>query len=162
MICAAGRVTLNKTMLKISATVLAMGLGIGLAFASADDMIKARQDQMKANGKAMGELVKIMKGESPYDTAAVKAQLDAMGAAYQAAATAGAWSADSNNGATAETWAKPEVWTDAEGFKAAGEALGKAMADLGATTDEAGFKAAFPALGGACKGCHEKFRRPKD
>ncbi len=32
---------------------------------------------------------------------------------------------------------------------------------LAAATDEASFKAAFPELGNSCKGCHEKFRRPK-
>jgi cytochrome c556 len=49
-----------------------------------------------------------------------------------------------------------------EGFKAAGEKAGAAVVALAATTDEAGFKAAFPAVGEGCKGCHEKFRRPKE
>lgn len=154
---------MKRTFAKAAvASLVAVGLGVGIAFAGADDMIKARQEAMKANGKAMGELVKIMKGESPYDAAVVKAQLDAMAAAGKMAADANAWSPDSMNGATVETWAKPEIWSDMEGFKAAGEALGKAKADLAATSDEAGFKAAFPAVGAACKGCHEKFRRPKD
>lgn len=138
-----------------------LGLGVSLAFASADDQIKARQDQMKANGKAMGAMVAIMKGEAAYDPAIVKSSLDAMGAAYQAASSANAWAADAQTG-TIETWAKPEVWSDPEGFAAAGKKMGDAMAALAATSDEAGFKAAFPALGQACQGCHEKFRRPKD
>jgi cytochrome c556 len=33
---------------------------------------------------------------------------------------------------------------------------------MAATVDEAGFKTALAGLGDACKGCHTKFRRPKD
>jgi cytochrome c556 len=53
------------------------------------------------------------------------------------------------------------IWTDAAGFEAAGGVWYKAYQTIKATTDEASFKAAFPALGESCKGCHEKFRRPK-
>ena len=60
-----------------------------------------------------------------------------------------------------KTRAKPEIWTDAAGFEAAGGVWYKAYQTIKATTDEASFKAAFPALGESCKGCHEKFRRPK-
>jgi cytochrome c556 len=144
------------------AGVVALGLGVGLAYAGADDMIKARQDQMKANGKAIGELVKIMKGDAPYDAAAVKAQIDAMKAAADTAMAANAWSPDSQNGATVETWTKDEAFTDAAGFKAAYMDLVKAEDAVAATTDEAGFKAAFMTMGGACKACHEKYRRAKD
>ena len=140
---------LSRNLFKsIAAGTIVLGLGFSLAYAAADDQIKARQAEMKANGKAMGALVAIMKGEAPYDAATVKASLDAMAAADAAAGEAKAWDASSMEGATVETWAKPEIWADAR-------------AALAATTDEAGFKAAFPALGQACQSCHESFRRPK-
>jgi cytochrome c556 len=145
-----------------AAGVIAFGLGIGLAYAGADDMIRARQDQMKANGKAAGELVKILKGDAPYDAAVVKAQIDAMKAAADKAIAANGWSPDSQDGATVETWAKDAVFTDAAGFKAAYGDLVKAEDAVAATTDEAGFKAAFMTLGGACQACHQKYRRAKD
>ena len=141
--------------------ILALGLGVTLAYASPDDKIKARQTQMKANGKAMGELAKIYKGEAQFDAAVVKAQLDSMGAAYEAGVKAGAWDPDSAKG-TVETWAKAEIWSDPEGVKKTGEALGAAMGPVGAATDLASFKPAFEQMGGACKGCHDKFRRPKE
>lgn len=144
----------------IGAIVLA--LGIGLAHAAADDQIKARQAEMKGNGKAMGALVAIMKGEAPYDAAVVKASLDAMAAGDAAAGAANAWDASSMEGATIETWAKPEIWAEGSDIGAKYQAWLDARNALAATSDEAGFKAAFPALGAACKGCHEKFRRPKD
>ena len=72
---------LSKKLFKsIAAGAIVLGLGFSLAYAAADDQIKARQAEMKANGKAMGALVAIMKGEAPYDAAVVKASLDAMAA----------------------------------------------------------------------------------
>lgn len=153
---------LSKNLCKsIVAGAIVLGLGFSLAYAAADDQIKARQAEMKANGKAMGALVAIMKGETPYDAAIVKASLDAMAAADAAAGEAKAWDASSMEGATVETWAKPEIWAEGSDIGAKYQAWVDARAALAATTDEAGFKAAFPALGAACQSCHEKFRRPK-
>jgi cytochrome c556 len=153
---------LSKNLIKsIAAGAIVLGLGFSLAYAAADDQIKARQAAMKANGKAMGALVAIMKGEAPFEAAAVKASLDAMSAADAAAGEVKAWDASSMEGATVETWAKPEIWAEGSDFGAKYKALVDAKAGLAAATDEAGFKAAFPALGAACQSCHESFRRPK-
>ena len=151
----------RKILKSLTAGVLVVGLGVTLAFAAADDQIKARQAEMKANGKAIGALVGIMKGETPYDAALVKAALDDMAAADKAAQDAHAWDATSQKGETVETWAKPEIWAEGSDIGAKYQALVDARTALAATTDEAGFKAAFPALGKSCQGCHEEFRRPK-
>lgn len=144
----------------VTAGALVLGLGITLAYASADDAIKGRQACMKGHGAMMGTLSKMFKGEAPYDAAGVQAAL----AANETACTDWDkwWGADTQKGETAETWAKPEIWTDAEGFKAAGGAFYEKYVALKASTDEASFKAAFPEVGAGCKGCHEKFRRPKE
>ena len=153
---------LSKKLLKsLTAGALVLGLGVTLAYAAADDQIKARQAEMKGNGKAIGALVAIMKGEAPYDAAVVKASLDAMAAGDAAAGAANAWDASSVDGATVETWAKPEIWAEGSDIGAKYQAWVDARTALAATTDEAGFKAAFPALGASCGGCHESFRRPK-
>jgi cytochrome c556 len=153
---------LSKNLCKsLAAGAIVLGLGFSLAYAAADDQIKARQAEMKANNKAMGALVAIMKGDAPYDAAAVKASLDAMAAADAAAAEAKAWDASSMEGATIETWAKPEIWAEGSTIGEKYKAWVDARAALAATTDEASFKAAFPALGAACQSCHESFRRPK-
>ena len=138
--------------------VAAIGAGAGFAAGSADDMINARQAEMKANTKAMKVLVSMLKGETPYDNATVQGAVKTITDARAASDAAGAWDAASQTGGTVKTGAKPEIWTDAAGFAAAWQNLDKATAQLAASTDEASFKAAFPALGGACKGCHEKFR----
>ncbi len=151
----------SKLFKSITAGALVLGLGVTLAFAAADDQIKARQAEMKANGKVAGALAAIYKGDAPFDAAVVKANIDAMLAAEAAAGAAKAWDADSQNGATIETWAKPEIWTDGKGVETAYNALVTARTAVAAATDEASFKTAFEALGGACKDCHEKYRRPK-
>jgi cytochrome c556 len=132
--------------------------GAALAGA-ADDAIKARQACMKSNGAIMGVAVPMVKGEKPYDKAALDAAIAAMETACGGWATF--WGADTQTGESAETWAKPEIWSDAAGFEAAGNASYGAMQALKASADEAAFKAAFPAVGNGCQGCHEKFRRPK-
>jgi cytochrome c556 len=151
----------TKTATLAMAGILALGLGVTIASATPDDQIKARQAAMKANGKAMGELAKIYKEEAPFDAAVVKAQLDAMGKAYEDSVKANAWAPESAQGSV-ETWAKPEIWSDPDGFKKAGETFGAAMAPVAAATALASFKPAFEQLGGGCKGCHDKFRRPKE
>jgi cytochrome c556 len=135
------------------------GFGVTMAFAAADDAIKSRQACMKAHGAEMGVMGPMFKGEKPYDAAAIKAALDATAAAC--ADWDKWWGEDTQKGETVETFAKPEVWTDAEGWKAAGGKWYEANTAVAAAADEAAFKAAFPALGASCGGCHEKFRRPK-
>jgi cytochrome c556 len=150
--------TLSIARTAIAAVVLAASST--LAFSAADDAIKGRQACMKSNGGVMGVAVPMMKGEKPYDAAALQDAIGKMEAACGGWATY--WGADTQKGETAETWAKAEIWTDTAGFEAAGTASYTAMQALKASTDDASFKAAFPAVGAACKGCHEKFRRPKD
>lgn len=150
----------KKTTAYLLAGALTVGLSAGLAWAAADDTIKARQACMKSNGKMMGDLAKMFKGEMAYDGAAFQAAVAPMNDACAKWETF--WGEDSMKGETAETWAKPEIWSDAAGFKAAGEKAYGAMQALMKSTDEASFKAAFPAVGDGCKGCHEKFRRPKE
>jgi cytochrome c556 len=145
----------------ITASAAVLGIGITVAYAalSGDDAIKARQACMKGQGKMMSVLVPMMKGEKPYDAAAVSAAM----AEAEAGCSQWAefWPEDSMKGSV-ETWSKPEIWSDKAGFEEASNKAYAALQALKATTDEAGFKAAFPAVGEGCKGCHEKFRRPKE
>ena len=143
----------------IAAGALVLGLGTS---AMAADMgpIESRQACMKANGKVMGVMVPMIKGEQAYDNDAIQAALAAEGAAC--AGWADWWGEDTKAGGSVETFAKNEIWSDMAGFEAAGGEFVKAREAVKASTDEASFKAAFPALGKACQNCHEKFRRPKD
>jgi cytochrome c556 len=149
------------TTLKIAIAAAGIAVGAGLAYSgAADDAIKGRQNCMKVgHGGVMGAAVPMFKGDKPFDAAALKAAFDAEDAAC--ADWAKWWGADTQKGETLETWAKAEVWTDAAGFEAAGNAWYGADQKLRTANDEASFKAAFPDVGNGCKNCHEKFRRPK-
>ncbi len=137
-----------------------LALGLSSAAMAQTGPIEARQACMKANGKMMGVMVPVIKGEKPYD----KAAFDSAIAATEAACAGWAdwWGEDTKPGGAVETWSKAEVWTDKAGFDAAGGEYVKALQAVKASADEASFKAAFPALGKSCQDCHEKFRRPKD
>jgi cytochrome c556 len=147
-----------KTVMAASALGIMVMATAALA-GPADDAIKARQACMKAHGGVMAVAVPVMKGEKPFDAAALKAASDKEDAACAGWDTF--WGADTQQGEAAETWAKPEIWSDNAGFQAAGGAWWEAAQKLRAATDEASFKATFPAVGKACQDCHEKFRRPK-
>ena len=127
------------------------------AMADAKASIEARQACMKANGAMMKVMVPIIKGEQPYDKAAIDASI--ANAQKACGGWADWWGADTKPGGAVKTEAKAEIWSDAAGFEAAGKAYVTAEAAVQASTDEASFKAAFPALGKACQGCHEKFRQ---
>jgi cytochrome c556 len=152
--------------MKLKHKLAAMAGSIGLvacatyAFAlSGDDAIKAREACMKANGGGMGVLVPMVKGEKPYDAAAVQTALGKMGDAC--ADWANFWPEDSKTSTTLKTRAKDTIWSDAKGFEAAGTTYYTAFTALKATKDEASFKAAFGDLGKGCGGCHENYRGPE-
>lgn len=152
------------TVSKFAVGALAL-IGAGLmatsAFAGAgDDAVKGRQACMKAHGASFGVFMPIMKGEKPYDKAAVAAAFAAEDAAC--ADWDKFWAAGAEKGETMKTWAKPEIWSDRKGFEAVGGAWYNAAQAVKASADEAAFKAAVPALGKGCQGCHEKFRLPKE
>ncbi len=152
-----------KSKFSFAAFVGVAGLltATGLAYAalSGDDAIKARQADMKANVAGMAVMVPMIKGEKPYDAAAVAAALDAMekaGADWQ-----NFWPVDSKTSTTLKTRALEAIWTDPKGFEAAGNTYYAAFTALKATKDEAGFKAAFGDLGKGCGGCHQNYRKPE-
>lgn len=131
------------------------------AFAGPDESILARQIFMSERFKALRPLFAVMKGEAAYDAAAVKSALATIDAAWETAAKDDPFAPDSAKGIKVETWARPEIWTDPDGFKVEMDKDTKAMAALAASTDEASFKSAMEELGSSCGSCHDKFRRPK-
>ncbi len=149
----------SKLQFGLMAGVLALSVGTGVALAamSADDAIKARKACMKmGHGGVMGIAVPIMKGEKPFDAAALKVAYDTEDAACKDWAMW--WAPELLKGEKETTHAKAEIGTDAKGFEAGGGAWYKAAQTVRGAKDEASFKAAFPALGKSCQGCHEKFR----
>ncbi len=147
----------RKLAVALTAGAVATGLLISAALAGP---IEDRRQSMKEQGAALQVIVKILKGEAPFDTAVVKQQADLLIEHFKHDKTL--FPAGSDKG-SAETWAKPEVWSDNADFLAGFDKAVEAATKLGAVTDKAGLGPALTELGkGACGACHEKFRRPKN
>ena len=129
------------------------------ASASKAGPIEDRQELMKANGQSAKVLGEMAQGKSPFDAAVVKEHGDGLAARFDKAR--GLFVPGTEQGPP-ETYAKPEVFTDAAGFGAALDQAIQASQAVAAVTDQAQLGAAMGDLGGACKNCHDKYRRPKD
>jgi len=142
-------------MVRWALASLVLILGVGAVLADGDS-IAQRRGLMKANGKATGAIVGILKG-APFDLAAVQAALKTYG---DAAAKAPALFPDDSK--TGDTNALPAVWDNKADFEARFAKFGKdAAAASAAITDEASFKAQIPGVLSNCGGCHELYRAKK-
>ena len=134
---------------------LVLGIGAGVA---QQDLVNLAQAQMKGNGRHAGALSAIVKGDKPYDQAAVDAaltQLDdtakKLPTLFPASLKDAKWEGDYSP--------SPKIWEDKAGFDAAIATFAKAVTDAKASIKDLDtLKAAFPAIGKSCGGCHETFR----
>jgi cytochrome c556 len=129
--------------------------------AAAADPIADRQALMKSNGKAMGVLVPITKGEKPFDAAAVLDALKALNDDAQKLDVATLFPPGSDTGG--DTTASPKIWEDTAGFQAQ---VDKFKADAAAALasppqDAAALGATVGMIGKNCGACHETFRIKK-
>jgi len=141
-------------------TVLIVGtllLGVGVA-AAQQDRVKQTQAVMKDNGKNAGALAAMVKGEKPYDQAAVDAALAQFEDTIKKFPTL---FPDSIKGLKAEGdySASSKVWEDKAGFDEHIASFAKAVADAkGKITNLDTLKAVLPTIGKQCGGCHETYR----
>jgi cytochrome c556 len=133
-----------------------LALGVTAVLAESD-AIAQRQALMKANGKASGPIVAIMKG-GPFDLAAVQAALKTYADAGQKGPTL--FPDDSKTGG--DTEALPAIWENKKDFDARFAKLAADATDaLSTIKDEATFKSAMPIVLKNCGGCHELYRLKK-
>ncbi|HUE46081.1 MAG TPA: cytochrome c [Aestuariivirgaceae bacterium] len=128
-----------------------------VAAALAADVIEERQDVMKSNGDAMKALSAIAKNEAPFDAAVVQESGETIAAGLTKAKDL--FPEGSGEG---DTRAKPEIWQDKADFNRHREETITAAQALAAVTEQANFMPALANLGNGCKGCHDKYQRPKD
>lgn len=145
-------------MRKLIFAISALALVTSAALA---DPIADRQALMKSNGKAMGVLVPITKGEKPFDAAVVLDALQTLSDDAQKMDVAVLFPAGSDVGG--DTTASPKIWEDPAAFQAA---VDKFKADTAAALaappqDAAALGATVGAIGANCGGCHETFRVKK-
>ncbi|NNE22426.1 MAG: cytochrome c [Rhizobiales bacterium] len=129
-----------------------------------EKQIKARQAVMQIYSFNIGSLAAMVKGEAEYDAAKAQGFADNLLAAAKMKNGA-MWpqgsDAEALPGKTRAlklNWTNyPEAAKKQEAFVAAAEAASKA-----ASGGMDALKGALGGLGGGCKGCHEKFRKPKE
>lgn len=154
----------------VTAGVVAAAMFAGAALAH-DDMgtvpntpagkaIAARHQGFKQLGGAFKAIFDQVKSSSP-DKAVILANAQK---ANSVAGQVGTWfPKGSGPEAGVKTSAKPQIWSDPQGFAAAVQKLqaetGK-LQQVAAAGDMAAIKAQVQATGGACKNCHDKFRVP--
>jgi cytochrome c556 len=124
-------------------------------FAKPEDAIKYRQSAFVVMASQFGRMQSTVKGQVPYDAAAIKANV----ALVKTLSTL-PWGAF-GPGTQGKSAAKPEVWSDAAGFKAAQTKFEGAVVKLSAAADSGDLdklRAAFGDVGASCKACHDAYR----
>lgn len=145
---------MKRTVVAIAALLLGAG-----AVMAQQDVVKSSQDTMKANAKNLGGvLIAMVKGEKPYDQAAVNAALaqleetaKKLPTMYPASVKGAKFEGDYSP--------SPKIWEDQAGFKAKIDGFAKVVTEAKAKIkDLDSLKATAPAIGKECGGCHETFR----
>lgn len=127
-------------------------------FAKPEDAIKYRQAAFVVLASQFGRMQSTVKGQVPYDAAAIKANVEIV--KTLSTLPWGAFGA----GTQGKSAAKPEVWSDAAGFKAAQTKFEGAVVKLSAAADSGDLeklRAAFGDVGASCKACHDSYRVKK-
>lgn len=144
-----------KRMLVVAGALL-LSAGAGIA---QQDVANQTQATMKATGKALGAVLSPMvKGEKPYDQAAVDTALAQLEDTAKKLPT---MFPESIKGVKIEGdySSSPKIWEDKAGFAAKIESYAKVVTEAkGKIRDLDSLKANMPAIGKECSGCHETFR----
>ena len=144
-------------MLRTVVVVGTLLLGVGVV-AAQQDLVKHAQTFMKGNGKNAGALGAMVKGEKPYDQAAVDAALAQFEDTAKKLPTLFPASIKGLK-AEGDYSASAKVWEDKPGFEAHIVSFGKVVTEAKAKIkDLDSLKATFPAIGKECGGCHETYR----
>ena len=145
-------------MKRVSVVAGALLLSIGAVVAQ-QDVANQTQTTMKATGRAIGAVLSPMvKGEKPYDQAAVDTALTQLADTAKKLPT---MFPESIKGVKVEGdySASPKVWEDKAGFTAKIDSFAKVVTEAKAKIkDLDSLKANVPAIGKECGGCHETFR----
>jgi adenylosuccinate lyase len=139
------------------ATALLWSAPVAAQFAKPEDAIKYRQSVYTLIASHFSRLQPMVKGEVPYDPAQAKANvalLKALATLPRAAFAAG----------TEGGGARPEIWSDGEGFKKAQQKFEDNVDKLSVAVESgnlAKLRTAFSEVGASCKACHDSYRNKK-
>jgi cytochrome c556 len=145
-------------LLRTAIATLAIGLSVGAVIAQSDP-IAARMALMKGNNDNARAMIQTIRGQKPFDAAAVEAAFAQW--AETAQKLPGLFPDNSKTGE--KTRATLKIWENKKDFDEKAAAFGKAVADTRAQAVASldGLKAAIPVVGKACDNCHEDYRAPQ-
>ena len=126
-------------------------------FAKPESAIKYRQAALTLMASHFGRMQPVVKGQAPYDAEQIKANVQLLNTL---AALPWAGFGPGTEGGEA----RPEIWSDAAGFKQKQDALLENMAKLQVAADSGDLnkvRAAFGDVGASCKSCHDSYRQKK-
>ena len=144
--------------LAVAAAAVAIASPASAQFAKPEDAIKYRQSVMFVMSQHVGRLGAMANGRVPYDAKAATENAEIV--AEMAKLPWAGFGPGTDKGMT--TRAKAEIWTEQVKFKEHNEKLLGETAKLLAaakTNNLDTLKTAFSATAGACKGCHDAYRR---
>lgn len=144
--------------LVLAALAAAVTLPAAAQFRKPQDAVEYRQSVMVVMAHSFGHLGAMANGKAPFDAA--QAARDADVVAMMAKLP---WSAFVPGSADiADSHAKPEVWSQADKFKADGQQLDEQAAKLQAAARSGNLdqlKAQFGETAKSCKSCHDTFKK---
>ena len=142
----------------VAAAAAVLAFPASAQFAKPEDAIKYRQSALFVMAQHFGRIGAMANGRAPYDA---KAAIDnAEIVAEMARLPWAGFGPGTDKGMT--TRAKPEIWTEQVKFKEHNDKLvGETTKLLAAakTNNLDSLKTAFSATAGACKGCHDNYRK---
>ena len=159
---------MNKKIIMTVAAGAALIAGATAAISgeSEERAVKARQALMQVYAFNLGQLGAMVKGDMEYNADLAKASADNLVKATTMNGMA-MWptgSSMADEGMAGKTWAKADIWADGSDVGEKAKAMREAAAQMAEVAGNGldAVKGAMGGVGGGCKGCHEKFRAPKD
>jgi cytochrome c556 len=137
----------------LAAIVVIFATGVVIA---QSDPIATRMALMKENQNNAEIVVRMMRGQAPFDAAKVDAAFAQWGDTAQKLPTL----FPDNSKSGQKTRAAPKIWMTKADFDAKAAAFAKVVADNRekAKGSVDGLRAAIPAVGNACDACHKDYR----
>ena len=141
----------------VALTTLAFALPASAQFAKPEDAIKYRKSALFVMQQNFGRVAAMAAGKAPFD-----AKVAADSAAVAEYMSRLPWAAFGDGTDKGETRAKPELWKESAKFHEYADKMQAEMSKLAVAAKVGnleGIKTAVNATGGACKTCHDAYRK---
>ncbi len=149
----------KKSLMMLSAALaLTCALPAHAQFQKPEDAVRYRQSAFNVMGNHFGRIGAMVAGRVPFDANAVQVNAEIV----QTMSRLPFAGFVEGSGTVGNTTALPEVWTQADKFRAGGVKMQEEVAKLNAAAKTGNLdqiKAAFGAAGATCKACHDDFRK---